>query len=90
MFVTLRQAFVSSMPERGPDPLSVSAGISQCPLRSESVLNSRFFLQCHESVNGTSRQFAATQLFGRGNGCSFYVFETGEQIERCSYFFIVS
>jgi hypothetical protein len=25
-----------------------------------------------------------------GNGCSFYVFETGEQIERCSYFFIVS
>ena len=23
-------------------------------------------------------------------GCSFYVFETGEQIERCSYFFIVS
>jgi len=47
-------------------------------------------LQCHESVNGTSRQFAATQLFGRGNGCSFYVFETGEQIERCSYFFIVS
>src|SRR5262245_62130907 len=20
-----------------------------------------------------------------GNGCSFYVFETGEQIERCSY-----
>ena len=24
------------------------------------------------------------------NGCSFYVFETGEQIERCSYFFIVS
>ena len=25
-----------------------------------------------------------------GNGCSFYVFKTGEQIERCSYFFIVS
>ena len=25
-----------------------------------------------------------------GNGCSFYEFETGEQIERCSYFFIVS
>src|SRR5262249_46130021 len=25
-----------------------------------------------------------------GNGCSFYVFETREQIERCSYFFIVS
>jgi hypothetical protein len=25
-----------------------------------------------------------------GNGCSYYVFETGEQIERCSYFFIVS
>jgi hypothetical protein len=25
-----------------------------------------------------------------GNGCSFYVFETGEQIERSSYFFIVS
>ena len=25
-----------------------------------------------------------------GNGCSFYSFETGEQIERCSYFFIVS
>ena len=25
-----------------------------------------------------------------GNGCSFYGFEAGEQIERCSYFFIVS
>ena len=25
-----------------------------------------------------------------GNGCSFYLFETGEQIERGSYFFIVS
>ena len=25
-----------------------------------------------------------------GNGCSFDVFETGEQIERWSYFFIVS
>jgi hypothetical protein len=25
-----------------------------------------------------------------GNGCLFYVFETGEQIEHCSYFFIVS
>jgi hypothetical protein len=25
-----------------------------------------------------------------GNGCSFYVLETSEQIERCSYFFIVS
>lgn len=25
-----------------------------------------------------------------GNGCSFYVFETGKQIERYSYFFIVS
>jgi hypothetical protein len=25
-----------------------------------------------------------------GNGCSFYVFETGEQFERRSYFFIVS
>jgi hypothetical protein len=25
-----------------------------------------------------------------GNGCSFYLFETGEQIERGFYFFIVS
>ena len=25
-----------------------------------------------------------------GNDCSFYLFETGEQIERGSYFFIVS
>jgi hypothetical protein len=34
------------------------------------------------SLAGTSRP--------RALGCSFYVFETGEQIERCSYFFIVS
>jgi hypothetical protein len=33
---------------------------------------------------------ASEQCGGTSKPCSFYVFKTGEQIERCSYFFIVS
>jgi hypothetical protein len=42
------------------------------------------------AVADSGSQSRGPRRWSDGNGCSFYLFETGEQIERGFYFFIVS
>jgi hypothetical protein len=82
----LRRTFTFVLPVRGSPQLNKKSLFPQINRPKET--------HSHRTGTSTTQSDANRRFLVSseccGNGCSFYVFETGEQIERWSYFFIVS